>query len=200
MILSDRDIRFRLFQQKDLEIDGVDEEWIQPASVDLALDSEFIRYIDRTDEPLDPSEPVKGLEIVGANTSTGVFVLEPKDFVLAATKERVRIPADLVGRLEGKSSLARLGLIVHTTAGYVDPGFNGNLTLELFNANNRPIVLREGMAICQISFIQLTSPAENPYNGKYQDSVGPVESMYYRNYLGETLSGLWKRRPSRLSR
>jgi dCTP deaminase len=116
------------------------------------------------------------------------FILHPGEFVLAVTLERVELPADLVGRLDGKSSLGRLGLIVHSTAGFVDPGFKGRLTLELTNISNLPVTLYYGMPVSQISFVQLTTPADKPYGAegsKYQGQTGPEASRYYLNYRQE---------------
>jgi dCTP deaminase len=113
------------------------------------------------------------------------FILHPDEFVLAVTLERVEVPDNLVGRLDGKSSLGRLGLIVHSTAGFVDPGFKGRLTLELRNISNLPITLYSEMPVSQISFVQLTTPAEKPYGSdgsKYQGQEGPQSSRYYMNY------------------
>jgi len=113
------------------------------------------------------------------------FILHPGEFVLAVTLERVEVPADLVGRLDGKSSLGRLGLIVHSTAGFVDPGFKGRLTLELTNVANLPVTLYYGMPVSQISFSRLTTPADKPYGSagsKYQGQTGPEPSRYYLNY------------------
>ncbi|MCQ3812776.1 MAG: dCTP deaminase, partial [Acidimicrobiia bacterium] len=117
----------------------------------------------------------------------GVFILHPGEFVLGSTLERVRIPDDLVARLEGKSSLGRLGLLIHSTAGFVDAGWNGRLTLELSNVATLPITLYAGMKIGQISFIRMTTPAENPYGSteagsKYQDQTGPIPSRYWKNW------------------
>ncbi len=116
---------------------------------------------------------------------TNPFILHPDEFVLAVTRERVEVPADLVGRLDGKSSLGRLGLIVHSTAGFVDPGFKGRLTLELRNISNLPITLYFDMPVSQISFVRLTTPADKPYGSegsKYQGQEGPEQSRYYLNY------------------
>jgi dCTP deaminase len=121
-------------------------------------------------------------EAIDENTP---FILHPGEFVLAVTLERVEIPDDLVGRLDGKSSLGRLGLIVHSTAGFVDPGFRGRLTLELTNVANLPITLYLGMPVSQISFSQLSTPADRPYGSsgsKYQEQSGPEPSRYYLNY------------------
>ena len=130
------------------------------------------------------------------------FILHPGEFVLAVTLERVQIPDNLVGRLDGKSSLGRLGLIVHSTAGFVDPGFKGRLTLELTNVANLPITLYYAMPVSQISFSQLTTPADKPYGdgatgSKYQGQDGPEPSRYYLNYRQATPSRPHhRRRPS----
>src|SRR5207249_9091798 len=116
------------------------------------------------------------------------FILHPGEFVLGSTLERVVLPDDLVARLEGKSSLGRLGLLIHSTAGYVDPGWNGYLTLELSNVANLPITLYPGMRIGQISFFRLTSPAEAPYGkagNKYQGQRGPTPSRFFEDFSGE---------------
>jgi dCTP deaminase len=117
----------------------------------------------------------------------GVFLLHPGEFVLGATAERVGLPDDLVGRIEGKSSLGRLGLLIHTTAGFVDAGFEGYLTLELSNVATLPITLYPGMKIGQISFLQMTSPADQPYGSgtlgsKYAGQKGPTPSQYWKNF------------------
>jgi dCTP deaminase len=127
------------------------------------------------------------------------FILHPDEFVLAVTLERVEVPSDLVGRLDGKSSLGRLGLIVHSTAGFVDPGFKGRLTLELRNISNLPITLYYAMPISQISFMQLTTPAEKPYGSgasKYQGQEGPEASRYYLNFRQALPSRPHRRRRS----
>jgi dCTP deaminase len=125
------------------------------------------------------------------------FILHPGEFALAVTLERVEIPDDLVGRLDGKSSLGRLGLIVHSTAGFVDPGFKGRLTLELTNILNLPITLYQEMPVSQISFVRLTTPAEKPYGAegsKYQGQTGPESSRYYLNFR-QSLPSRPHRRP-----
>ncbi len=160
---------------------------LQPASVDLRLGREFrvfrnyrLPYIDVKQEMPTLTE----VEFIDENTP---FILHPGEFVLAVTMELVQIPDDLVGRLDGKSSLGRLGLIVHSTAGFVDPGFKGRLTLELTNVANLPITLYYSMPVSQISFSKLTTPADQPYGAKgmaskYQDQTGPEPSRYYLNY------------------
>jgi len=186
MVLSDRTIR-RELAAGNIEIEPLGEDAIQPASVDLRLGHQFrvfrnsrVPYIDVKQEYPDLTELVTA-------TDEQPFILHPGEFALAVTLERVRLPDFIVGRLEGKSSLGRLGLLVHSTAGYVDPGWNGALTLELSNVANLPIALYPGMKVSQISFLRLTEPAEHPYGSreagsKYQGQEGPTPSRYYLNF------------------
>ncbi|MEP7040783.1 MAG: dCTP deaminase [Chloroflexota bacterium] len=186
MVLSDRDIRAEIAAGR-IVIDPFVPEAVQPSSVDLHLDRRFrvfrnsrYPYIDvRVDQP-DMTELV---EIAGDDP----FILHPGEFVLGSTLERVQLPNDLVARLEGKSSLGRLGLLIHSTAGYVDPGWEGNLTLELSNVANLPITLYDGMKIGQISFQRLSSPAEVGYGdarigSKYRGQRDPTASLYHRDF------------------
>ena len=186
MVLSDRDIRAEIAAGR-IVIDPFVPEAVQPSSIDLHLDRRFrvfrnsrYPYIDvRVDQP-DMTELV---EIAGDDP----FILHPGEFVLGSTLERVRLPDDLVARLEGKSSLGRLGLLIHSTAGYVDPGWEGNLTLELSNVANLPITLYDGMKIGQISFQRLSSPAEVGYGeasigSKYRGQRDPTASLYHRDF------------------
>ncbi len=188
MILSDRDIRAELRAGR-IVIDPLGERAVQPSSVDLRVDSRFrvfanhrYPYIDvRADQP-DLTELVKV-------SDDEPFILHPGEFVLGSTYERVTLPDDLVGRLEGKSSLGRLGLLVHATAGFVDAGFGGALTLELSNVANLPIAIYAGMPIGQLAFFRLSSPAECPYGAralgsKYQGQHGPTASRYHENFRG----------------
>lgn len=186
MVLSDRTIR-RELEAGHIVIDPLADDAVQPASVDLRLGHQFrvfrnsqVPFIDVKREYPDLTELV---EINGDEP----FVLHPGEFALAVTYERVRLPADIVGRLEGKSSLGRLGLLIHSTAGYVDPGWDGALTLELSNVANLPITLYHRMKVSQISFLRLTEPAEHPYGSgeigsKYQGQEGPTPSRYYLNF------------------
>ena len=184
MILSDRDIRAEIEAGR-IVIDPFDADCVQPSSVDLHVDSQFrvfansrYPYIDVAKEMPDLTELV---EVQGQEP----FILHPGEFVLGSTAERVAIPDDLVARLEGKSSLGRLGLLIHSTAGYVDPGWDGYLTLELSNVANLPITLYAGMRIGQISFFKLTSPAEVPYGAagnKYQGQRGPTPSRFFQDF------------------
>jgi dCTP deaminase len=186
VVLSDRDIRAEIEAGR-IVIDPYIPEAVQPSSVDLHLDRRFrvfrnsrYPYIDvRADQP----ELTELVEIAGDDP----FILHPGEFVLGSTFERVQLPNDLVARLEGKSSLGRLGLLIHSTAGYVDPGWEGNLTLELSNVANLPITLYDGMKIGQISFQRLSSPAEVGYGdarigSKYRGQRDPTASLYHRDF------------------
>jgi dCTP deaminase len=186
VILSDRDIRAEIESGR-IVIDPYTPEAVQPSSIDLHLDRRFrvfrntrYPYIDvRADQP-DLTELV---EISGDVP----FILHPGEFVLGSTLERVQLPNDLVARLEGKSSLGRLGLLIHSTAGYVDPGWEGNLTLELSNVANLPITLYDGMKIGQISFQRLSSPVEIAYGderlgSRYRGQRDPTASLYHRDF------------------
>ena len=177
MILSDVDIRKELAAGR-IEIEPFDDACVQPSSVDLHVDRQFRVFRNDTTPFIDPKlaqEDLTELVEVGAD---GSFILHPGEFVLGSTLERVALPDDLVARLEGKSSLGRLGLLIHSTAGFVDAGWDGHLTLELSNVANLPIAIYPEMKIGQISFLQMTTPAEHPYGSgeagsKYQ---GPVPS------------------------
>lgn len=182
MVLSDRTIREAIAAGR-IVIEPFDESCVQPASVDLRLDDAFRvfrhtshAWIDLADVPEDLTELVRAKD-------GEPFVLHPGEFVLGSTLERVTLPDDLVGRLEGKSSLGRLGLLTHVTAGFCDPGFSGWLTLELSNVSHLPISLYRGMRVGQISFFTMTTPAERPYGSpglesRYQDQRGPTPSRY----------------------
>lgn len=186
MILSDRSIREELAAGR-IVIDPLDERCIQPSSVDLHLDHLFRVFRNHTMGHIDVKQDLEELtELVDVGPDTP-FMLHPGEFVLGATLERVAVPNDLVGRLEGKSSLARLGLLIHSTAGFVDAGFDGYLTLELSNVANLPITLYPGMRIGQISFLRMTTPADHPYGSgvvgsKYQHQRGPTPSRYWANF------------------
>ncbi|AXG06155.1 dCTP deaminase [Haloplanus rubicundus] len=183
MILSDTDILARL-REGDLVIDPLDDvdQQVQPASVDLRLGSEFLEFQRTNISCIHPTRE----EEVGEYISETVvdegdeFILHPGDFVLGTTKERVEMPADLVANVEGRSSLGRLAVVVHATAGFVDPGYRGQVTLELSNLGTAPVALTPGMRVSQLVFTELTSPAERPYGSergsKYQDQHGPQAS------------------------
>lgn len=186
MILSDVSIRKELEAGR-VEIDPLADGAIQPSSVDLRIDRYFRVFRNHTEGLIDVKKNMDALTEPVEIEPDGVFILHPGEFVLGSTLERVRIPDDLVARLEGKSSLGRLGLLIHSTAGFVDAGWNGRLTLELSNVATLPITLYSGMKIGQISFIRMTTPAENPYGSaeagsKYQDQAGPIPSRYWKNW------------------
>lgn len=187
VILSDRTIREELAAGR-IVISPLDPEDVQPSSVDLRLDRFFRVFRNHTKRVIDvkvnQEELTELVEIGGEDA----FILHPGEFVLGSTLERVSLPDDLVARLEGKSSLGRLGLLIHSTAGFVDAGWDGHLTLELSNVATLPITLYPGMKIGQISFLRMTTPAEVPYGSaqvgsKYQGQRGPTPSRYFENFL-----------------
>jgi len=186
MVLSDQAIR-RLIEAGRIGIDPYDARLMQPSSLDVRVDRLFRVFRNSRypfiDVKAEQEELTELVEVDGAEP----FILHPGEFVLGSTLERVTLPDDLVARLEGKSSLGRLGLLIHSTAGFIDPGWDGHVTLELSNVANLPITLYVGMKIGQLSFVQLTEPAESPYGSgelgsKYQDQKGPVPSRYWKNF------------------
>lgn len=186
MVLSDRTIR-RELEAGAIVIDPLGKGAIQPASVDLRLGNLFRVFRNSQIPFIDVKKDYPDLTELVEIDEDHPFVLHPGEFALATTFERVTLPDRIVGRLEGKSSLGRLGLLIHSTAGYVDPGWDGALTLELSNVANLPIMLYHKMKISQISFLALTEPAENPYGSKaagskYQGQTGPTPSKYYLNF------------------
>lgn len=186
MILSDRSIREEI-QAGQIRIEPLDQKCIQPSSVDLHLYDEFLVFRNSRRPFIDVREPQSDLTDLIRVESGEAFILHPGEFVLGSTSEVVGIPIDLVGRLDGKSSLGRCGLMIHSTAGYVDPGFYGRLTLELSNVANLPIALYPGMRIAQISFSRMTTPADKPYGdasigSKYQGQMGPRASELHREF------------------
>jgi dCTP deaminase len=186
VILSDREIR-RALEAGRIGIEPFDSQDVQPSSVDLHVDRFFRTFHNARHPYIDVKKPMEDLTELVEVAGDEAFILHPGEFVLGSTSEYVSLPDDLVARLEGKSSLGRLGLLIHSTAGYVDPGFRGHLTLELSNVANLPITIYPGMKIGQISFFQLTSAAENPYGAgplrsKYQDQRGPTPSRYFENF------------------
>lgn len=186
MILSDREIKAAIKEGR-IGIEPYDEADIQPASIDLRMDRFFRTFHNHRYPIIDVKKPMDELTELVEVGEEEAFILHPGEFVLGSTREYVRLPDDLVARLEGKSSLGRLGLLIHSTAGFVDPSFEGHLTLELSNVATLPITLYPNMKIGQISFFQLTSPAENPYGSgvlgsKYQGQRGPTASRYNLNF------------------
>jgi dCTP deaminase len=181
-VLSDATIR-ELIDSGRIVIDPFDVSMIQPASVDIRLGSSFRVFHNHRIQSIDLGNPPRDLTEHVEVAEGGEFVIHPGEFVLGRTHEWVEIPDDIVCRIEGKSSIGRLGLVVHATAGFVDPGFKGTLTLEIANFNSVPIVLRPGLFICQLSFMALDRPAERPYGhpdlgSHYHGQVDATESRY----------------------
>jgi dCTP deaminase len=191
MVLSDRTIR-RLVEEGRIGIDPYDAGLMQPSSVDVRVDRWFRVFRNSRYPFIDVKQPQEELtELVEVEDEREAFILHPGEFVLGSTLERLTLPDDLVARLEGKSSLGRLGLLIHSTAGFIDPGWDGHVTLELSNVATLPITIYPGMKIGQLSFVQLSEPAEAPYGSgglgsKYQGQQGPTPSRYYRNFEGES--------------
>ena len=164
-----------------------DDALVQPSSVDVRLDSLFRVFNNTRYTHIDPALQQDDLTTLVEPAGDEPFVLHPGEFVLGSTLEVISIPDDLAARLEGKSSLGRLGLLTHSTAGFVDPGFSGHITLELSNVANLPITLWPGMKIGQLCMFRLSTPAEHPYGSavygsRYQDQRGPTPSRSYRNF------------------
>jgi dCTP deaminase len=186
VVLSDRSIR-RLLDEGRIGIDPYDESLLQPSSVDVRVDRYFRVFRNHEYPYINVKEAQEDLTELVEIDGDDPFILHPGEFVLGSTLERVRLPDDLVARLEGKSSLGRLGLLIHSTAGFIDPGWDGHVTLELSNVANLPITIYHRMKIGQLSFVQLTEAAENPYGSdglgsKYQGQKGPTPSRYYKNF------------------
>lgn len=181
-MFADHQIRFEVENSGEISVSPYNPSLVQPASIELRLGQEFMRCI-QGDEPIDPENP---------NSSDWVsfeadkFVIRPGDFVLATTMEWIRVGSNIGARVEGKSTLGRLGLIIHSTAGFVDPGFSGNITLEMTNINSRPIVLRYGMKICQMAFYRMDAEVELPYGhvslgSHYHGQVGVTPPAVLRS-------------------
>jgi dCTP deaminase len=188
-VLSDRDIRAAIEAGK-VVIRPYDPKDLQPSSVDLHLDRRFRVFRNNRYPYIDVRKPQPDLTELVEIADEEPFILHPGEFVLGQTLEWTELPDDLVARLEGRSSLGRLGLLIHSTAGYVDPGWKGNLTLELSNVANLPIALYYGMSIGQISYFRMSSPVERPYGSaalgsKYQGQSEPTASAFHRNFSGE---------------
>ena len=187
MVLSDRSIREEMASGR-IIVDPLGPNAIQPASVDVHLDRGFLVFRNSRRPYIDIREIADDLtEKVTINDETP-FILHPGEFVLGSTLENIEIPDDLVARVEGKSSLGRLGLLIHSTAGYVDPGFKGHLTLELSNVANLPITLYYAMKIGQLSYVRLTTAAEFPYGSpelgsKYQGQTDATASRLHQDFL-----------------
>ena len=186
MLLSDRDIRSELDSGR-IGLDPLDLGMVQPSSVDVRLDRFFRLFDNHKYQHIDPALDQPELTRLVEVRSDEAFVLHPGEFVLGATFEVVSLPDDVAARLEGKSSLGRLGLLTHSTAGFIDPGFSGHVTLELSNVATLPITLWPGMKIGQLCFFRLSSPAEHPYGSekygsRYQGQRGPTASRSFQNF------------------
>ncbi|MEO7397652.1 MAG: dCTP deaminase [Ilumatobacteraceae bacterium] len=187
MILSDRSLREAIAANRIL-IEPLDERCIQPSSIDVKVGNLFRVFRNHTTGIIDVKQDLEDLTELVSIPDDGVFMLHPGEFVLGSTLERVVVPDDLVGRIEGKSSLGRLGLLIHSTAGFIDAGFDGHITLELSNVASLPITIYPAMKIGQISFVQMTTRADHPYGSgasgsKYQGQRGPTPSRYFENFI-----------------
>lgn len=189
MVLSDRTIKEQIAAGR-IEIDPLTEDFIQPSSVDLRVDRKFLVFAGQRYPYIDVREEMPDLTEIVEIEDDKPFILHPGQFVLGSTLERIALPDDIVARLEGKSSLGRLGLLIHSTAGFVDPGWNGNLTLELSNVANLPITIYYGMKIGQISFLQMTTAVDRPYgsealHSRYHGQTDPTASRFFRDWKKE---------------
>ena len=186
MLLSDRDIRAEITAGR-VAVEPFSESMVQPSSVDVRLDRFFRVFENHKYSVIDPSIEQSELTREVVVEPNEHFILHPGEFVLASTYEVITLPDDIAGRLEGKSSLGRLGLLTHSTAGFIDPGFSGHITLELSNVANLPVKLFPGMKIGQLCLIKLSSPAEHPYGSavyasRYQGQRGPTASRSWMNF------------------
>ena len=186
MVLRDQSIREEIEAGR-IVIDPYDPGLVQPSSIDVRVDRRFRVFHNARYPYIDVRQEMDGLTELIEIEGDEPFILHPGEFVLGQTLERVSIPNDLVARLEGKSSLGRLGLLIHSTAGFVDAGFSGNLTLELSNVANLPITIYHGMPIGQISFMRMDGPVESPYGSgavgsKYQGQQEPTPSRFHLNF------------------
>ncbi|MFP3713776.1 dCTP deaminase [Puerhibacterium sp. TATVAM-FAB25] len=191
MLLSDRDIRAELDAGR-VVLDPYEPDMIQPSSIDVRLDKYFRLFDNHKYPVIDPSQEQPELTRLVEVGPEEPFVLHPGEFVLGSTFETVTLPDDVAARLEGKSSLGRLGLLTHSTAGFIDPGFGGHVTLELSNVATLPILLWPGMKIGQLCFFRLTSPTEHPYGSaaygsRYQGQRGPTASRSWQSFHRTTI-------------
>jgi dCTP deaminase len=186
VLLSDRDIKAEL-EAKRVVVEPFEDSMIQPSSVDVRIDRYFRLFDNHKYEVIDPAAEMPELTRLVDVEQDDAFVLHPGEFVLASTYEVITLPDDVAARLEGKSSLGRLGLLTHSTAGFIDPGFSGHVTLELSNVATLPIKLWPGMKIGQLCLFRTSSPAEHPYGSaiygsRYQDQRGPTPSRSFQNF------------------
>ncbi|MGI4790519.1 MAG: dCTP deaminase [Janthinobacterium lividum] len=190
MILSDRSIKEGIAAGR-IVMTPYDETLVQPASIDIRLDGRFRVFRNYKHSCIDPKAIQEDLTELVEVGEDDPFIVHPGEFILGNTVERIKLADDLVARLEGKSSLGRLGLIVHATAGYIDPGFDGNITLELSNVANLPIRLYPGMKVGQISFFAMSTPADRPYGhpslgSKYKGQTAPTASRMHLNFTDKS--------------
>ena len=186
MLLSDRDIKAEIAAGR-VRLEPYDAAMVQPASVDIRLDRFFRTFENHKYQFIDPRQEQPDLTRAVEVSATEPFVLHPGEFVLGSTFEVVTLPDDIAARVEGKSSLGRLGLLTHATAGFIDPGFSGHVTLELSNVANLPVTLWPGMKIGQLCFIKMSSASEHPYGSsvygsRYQNQRGPTPSRSFQNF------------------
>jgi dCTP deaminase len=186
MLLADRDIRAEVAAGR-IALDPFDEAMVQPSSIDVRLDRYFRVFENHRYPHIDPAAEQPDLTRLVEPEGDEPFILHPGEFALGSTFEVVSLPDDVASRLEGKSSLGRLGLLTHSTAGFIDPGFTGHVTLELSNVATLPITLWPGMKIGQLCFFRLSSPAEHPYGSqqsgsRYQGQRGPTPSRSHLNF------------------
>lgn len=186
VILSDRTLREQIDAGR-IVVEPFDETCIQPSSIDVKIGNDFRVFRNHTAKVIDVKQDMTSLTELVEIPDDGVFVLHPGEFVLASTMERIGVPVDMVARIDGKSSLGRLGLIIHSTAGFIDPGFDGHITLELTNIATLPITLYPRMKVGQVSFMMMTTAADKPYGSgafgsKYHGQRGPTPSRYFENF------------------
>jgi len=186
VLLSDKDIKLEIANGR-VKLEPYSEEMVQPASVDIRLDRFFRTFENHKYQFIDPRQDQPELTRLVEVDAKDPFVLHPGEFVLGSTFEVVTLPDDIAARVEGKSSLGRLGLLTHATAGFIDPGFSGHVTLELSNVSNLPVTLWPGMKIGQLCFIKMSSASEHPYGSnvygsRYQNQRGPTPSRSFQNF------------------
>jgi dCTP deaminase len=186
VILSDRTLREQIDAGR-IIIEPFDDRCVQPSSIDVKIGPLFRVFRNHTAKVIDVKEDMTELTELVEIPDDGVFILHPGDFVLGSTLERIVVPDDMVARIDGKSSLGRLGLIIHSTAGFIDPGFDGHITLELTNIATLPITLYPNMKVGQVSFMMMTTAADQPYGkgaqgSKYFGQRGPTPSRYFENF------------------
>jgi len=192
VLLSDRDLKAEINNGR-VNLEPYDPKMVQPSSIDVRLDRFFRTFENHKYAHIDPAEDQPDLTRLVETPANEPFILHPGEFVLGSTYEVVSLPDDLAGRLEGKSSLGRLGLLTHSTAGFIDPGFSGHITLELSNVATLPIKLWPGMKIGQLCLFRLSSPAEHPYGSaiygsKYQGQRGPTASKAHLNFKQDPIN------------